>query len=307
MKLTEEQKSRRFSGENRVYAAVESGRISIDENGCVWRHHKNGLVTSAEKPMKNGYVMIRVFMDGKTECAMAHRLVWRHFHGRIFNNLTVNHKDGVKTNNCPSNLELATPYMQARHAIDKLKRYQPTGEECGRVTLTTDQVEEMRRRRLVGEKVAVLAKDYGVSKAQISRITRGVQWGHVEGNLTKTPSKFKERRKEMDFNYYQEQAAKTAVYPGSGTTTGLLYVTLGLASEAGEVAGAVKRIIRDDGGVLTEERRKQLISEVSDCIWYISQLCTELGVTFEEVAHRNLIKLNNRKERGTLMGSGDNR
>jgi NTP pyrophosphatase (non-canonical NTP hydrolase) len=111
----------------------------------------------------------------------------------------------------------------------------------------------------------------------------------------------------MDFNYYQEQAAKTAVYPGSGTTTGLLYVTLGLASEAGEVAGAVKRIIRDDGGVLTEERRKQLISEVSDCIWYISQLCTELGVTFEEVAHRNLIKLNNRKERGTLMGSGDNR
>jgi NTP pyrophosphatase (non-canonical NTP hydrolase) len=258
--------------------------------------------------MANGYLMVRICIKGKIECTMAHRLVWRVLRGPIPQGLSINHKDGVKTNNHPDNLELATNHMQAMHAIRVLKRYQPVGENCSRVTLTTEQVEEMRRRRLEGELVKVLANDFGVSGAQVSRITRGVQWGHVKGSVVETPSKPKERKNDtMDFNYYQQQAAKTAIYPGSGTTNGLFYVALGLLSEAGEVAGAAKRILRDDGGVLTEDRRKQLISEVSDCIWYISQLCTELGVTFEEVAHRNLIKLNSRKERGTLTGSGDNR
>jgi NTP pyrophosphatase (non-canonical NTP hydrolase) len=132
--------------------------------------------------------------------------------------------------------------------------------------------------------------------------------GGTSGILRAAPHKNIEKDKEaMDFNYYQTEAAKTAIYPGGGTASGFMYVTLGLLSEAGEVAGAAKRILRDDGGEMTEERRKQLIMEVSDCVWYISQICTELGVTFQEVAHRNLVKLNSRKERGTLGGSGDNR
>lgn len=46
----------------------------------------------------------------------AHRVVWEAVHGPIPNGLTVNHKDGRKTNNRPDNLELATQSEQNRHA-----------------------------------------------------------------------------------------------------------------------------------------------------------------------------------------------
>lgn len=51
------------------------------------------------------------------------------------------------------------------------------------------------------------------------------------------------------------------------------YVRLGLISEVGEVAGQVKRIIRDDGGVLTAERREKLLDELGDVLWYWAQRC----------------------------------
>jgi hypothetical protein len=62
----------------------------------------------------------------------------------------------------------------------------------------------------------------------------------------------------VDFNNYQFRAAKTAIYSKEGLQ-GLLYTSLGLVSEAGEVAGKVKKILRDNNGVMTDERKEQLI------------------------------------------------
>lgn len=60
------------------------------------------------------------------------------------------------------------------------------------------------------------------------------------------------------------------------------YVRLGLISEVGEVAGQVKRIIRDDGGVLTDERRGKLLDELGDVLWYWAQRCDTSGVSVGE-------------------------
>lgn len=87
----------------------------------------------------------------------------------------------------------------------------------------------------------------------------------------------------------------------------LVYTTLGLASEAGEVAGKYKKVIRDMKGVMTEEARKEMGKEGGDVLWYISQVCTELGLPLEKVAAENIEKLRSRKERGWLPGNGDNR
>lgn len=108
----------------------------------------------------------------------------------------------------------------------------------------------------------------------------------------------------MDFNLFQQEAYKTAVYPRD---VALAYVSLGLTSEAGEVAGLVKKMYRDDGGNLTEVRKQQIIAETSDVLWYCAALCTELGVDMSDVAQYNLDKLRSRQERGTLHGSGDKR
>ena len=108
----------------------------------------------------------------------------------------------------------------------------------------------------------------------------------------------------MNFQEYQAATATTAIYPRE---IGLAYVALGLAGEAGEIANKVKKIYRDNGGVLTPEKAAVLKDELSDVLWYVSQLATEIDTSLESVAIDNISKLTSRKERGTLMGEGDNR
>jgi NTP pyrophosphatase (non-canonical NTP hydrolase) len=119
---------------------------------------------------------------------------------------------------------------------------------------------------------------------------------------------------------YQETATKSAIYPGQGTSLGLMYVALKLNGEAGELAEHVGKAMRDDGltvpigfgnGVefemLTEARRALIIKEVGDVLWYLSAACNELGISLSKAALTNLQKLADRSERDALRGSGDER
>jgi NTP pyrophosphatase (non-canonical NTP hydrolase) len=109
----------------------------------------------------------------------------------------------------------------------------------------------------------------------------------------------------MRLSEYQALSRATAVYPDAGDN--LLYPTLGLCGEAGEVAEKVKKMIRDDGGVLSGERRAALAKELGDVLWYVAQLATEAGLELDVVAQDNLDKLRSRRRRNVLQGSGDDR
>lgn len=111
----------------------------------------------------------------------------------------------------------------------------------------------------------------------------------------------------MELKHYQNQSRRTAIYPGQNSHTGLLYVVLGLCGESGEIAENIKKMLRDDGGILTQERLEHLTKECGDVLWYISQICFELGISLETVATRNLAKLRKRQRENTLGGSGDDR
>ena len=104
---------------------------------------------------------------------------------------------------------------------------------------------------------------------------------------------------------YQSRSRATAVYPGAGDN--LLYPTLGLCGEAGEVAEKIKKMVRDDGGVLSDERRGALAKELGDVLWYVAQIATEAGLDLDDVAGDNLAKLLSRQQRQVLQGSGDDR
>ena len=108
----------------------------------------------------------------------------------------------------------------------------------------------------------------------------------------------------MNFPTYQECASETAQYPSERA---LEYVALGLLSEAGEVAGEIKKIIWDDGGEITDERAKKLEAEIGDVLWYLSQLCSELNLVLEQTAIRNIAKLQRRLANNTIKGSGSDR
>jgi NTP pyrophosphatase (non-canonical NTP hydrolase) len=109
----------------------------------------------------------------------------------------------------------------------------------------------------------------------------------------------------MTFEEYQKESRKTAVYPNVGEN--FVYPTLGLVGEAGEVAEKIKKILRDDGGVVSEEKRKEIAKELGDVLWYLAQISSELKLSLEEIAALNIEKLKSRAERGMLHGSGDNR
>jgi NTP pyrophosphatase (non-canonical NTP hydrolase) len=109
----------------------------------------------------------------------------------------------------------------------------------------------------------------------------------------------------MDFAEYQSLSRRTAAYPRAGED--MTYPALGLCGEAGEVAEKVKKTLRDDGGVLSDERRDALSGELGDVLWYLAQLATEAGLDLERIAEDNLDKLFSRQERGVLRGSGDER
>jgi len=109
----------------------------------------------------------------------------------------------------------------------------------------------------------------------------------------------------MELWEYQKKSRKTAKYPPIGHS--VIYPTLGLTSEAGEVAGKIKKIFRDKGGLIGESEREALKSELGDVLWYLAQVCTELDLSLDDVAQANIEKLFSRLERGRISGDGDNR
>ncbi len=109
------------------------------------------------------------------------------------------------------------------------------------------------------------------------------------------------------FDQYQQRCSSTAIYPDRGSLRGLVYCTLKLNGEAGEVAEKVGKAIRDDAGQISDERRAALILELGDVLWYVAMCADELGVELSHVIAQNRLKLRNRKAKGTLKGDGDNR
>ena len=103
----------------------------------------------------------------------------------------------------------------------------------------------------------------------------------------------------MNLSAYQKLTRETAIYPKN---LAIPYLALGLTSEAGEVAGKIKKQIRD-GGVEV----MGTIDEIGDVFWYLARLCDELNFDAEDVLQRNWAKLSDRKERGVIGGSGDKR
>ena len=109
---------------------------------------------------------------------------------------------------------------------------------------------------------------------------------------------------------YQKWAKTTAIYPDNNTliTEGNpYYAALGLAGEVGELCNKLKKVMRDEDGVLTIKFLKDIEKELGDVLWYLAACASEFGLELGTIAEKNLGKLMDRKARGKLKGSGDDR
>jgi len=109
----------------------------------------------------------------------------------------------------------------------------------------------------------------------------------------------------MELNEYQRKALETAIYPNRGKNVN--YALISLFGECGELANKIKKIIRDDKSVITDEKRDEIKDELGDILWYLAALVYEFGFDLEDIAERNLFKLKDRRKRNVVKGSGDKR
>lgn len=115
--------------------------------------------------------------------------------------------------------------------------------------------------------------------------------------LTKSSSEVYSRYVQMSFNDYQEWTRTTAIYPVQE------YPMLGIAEEVGELLGKIAKYYRDGGQMPYEAITK----EAGDVLWMLSRILDDLGITLEEAAGANVEKLESRKQRNVISGSGDDR
>jgi len=113
-------------------------------------------------------------------------------------------------------------------------------------------------------------------------------------------------RGELTFAEYEAGVADTEIYQDAGKGN-FLYPTLGLAGETGEVCEKIKKIWRDNNLAMTDEQCHDILLECGDVLYYLMRIVHELGSNLTEIAALNIDKLQSRKTRGKLSGSGDNR
>ena len=128
--------------------------------------------------------------------------------------------------------------------------------------------------------------------------------GQLELDLGAQSNESNKYKKVSDLDMYQKVALTTAIYPREQA---IIYPTLGLTGEAGEVANKVKKIIRDGSNKNDDNLVSEIKSEIGDCLWYIAVLASDFNIKLSDIASANLIKLENRKKNNTIHGSGDER
>ena len=108
----------------------------------------------------------------------------------------------------------------------------------------------------------------------------------------------------MTLNEYQQKALEIETYAPEYK---IIYPTLGLTGEAGECSDKVKKVIRDNNGVFTDEKKIEIAKEIGDVLWFCAALANDIGFDLETIGQMNYDKLQSRQKRGMLHGSGDNR
>ena len=190
---TESETWRDVVGYEGWYSVSSLGRVRRDARGTLRGSTTRAGRLLSDRTLNYGYRFVCLTVNGLERNFPVHRLVAEAFHGPRPEGLHINHIDGVKTNNHPSNLEYVTPKENGSHAAamglyptgdshwrSRMPERGARGETAGLAKLTNDNVRDIRKALANGEKGVDIAVRYGVSPTAISRINKGHTWHHVD-------------------------------------------------------------------------------------------------------------------------------
>jgi hypothetical protein len=153
-----------------VYAVSNQGRVRRERPGARTRagHYLKPF-------LRSGYPSVELFDgSGIRKPVRVHVLVAEAFIGPAPEGTEVNHKDGVKTNNCDANLEYVTRSGNCAHAQRLGLNHAPDNRK-----LSASAVREIRGRRSAGETLTALARVHGVSISTVRAAALGWTWRHA--------------------------------------------------------------------------------------------------------------------------------
>lgn len=117
----------------------------------------------------------------------------------------------------------------------------------------------------------------------------------------------------MKLNEYQQRAMSTC----TESSNNFMYMLTGLTAEVGEINDKIAKGIRK-GQISVNNNNlcfdnclpeflEELNKEVGDTLWFVAGMAHTLGCSLDHVGETNITKLADRKQRGVIIGEGDNR
>lgn len=226
---------------------------------------------------KDGYIIISI----KNKSIREHHIIGFFIFGERMAGLQINHLNGIKSDNRPVNLEIVTASENIRHSFKTGLRKANRGN-CSKLTET--DIVEIRQKKRDGQTLAELGKEYGVVFQTISKICNYESWGHVPDNIDMA---------DLDFDKFQALAQRTVNTTLSDYDEVASYI-LGLICETGEIGDEIKKQLYHGHEIDSE----QIKDELSDVLWYMSNLARKYGLSMSEIAKHNIKKLEKRYPNG---------
>lgn len=143
----------------------------VTKEGTVYSN-KSGIMKPLKPSISNrGYLRVNLSDKGKRVGVQVHRLVAETFLGNI-EGMTINHRDGNKTNNEVTNLEVVTQKENNKHAIST--GLTPLGENHSRAKISDKELKAMIKEVQGGLSTVKASKKYGLSQSYVSKVMRKI-------------------------------------------------------------------------------------------------------------------------------------
>jgi len=174
-------KERRNAGQNAMMPITGYPDYFVDECGTIFSFRRKMPVAMRPYLTKHGYLRTKIANESGIKWFMAHRLIAMAWIPQPADTVEINHIDGIKNNNHPSNLEWVSKARNVQHAFELGLNKPLRGSTNGNAKLNERQVVEIKQ-ELKNYRQGILTElgdKYGVSKQAIDLIHRGKNWAHI--------------------------------------------------------------------------------------------------------------------------------